>query len=236
MHLRRVLLTTVVLLAGAALAQTSGTGSQPSGAGNPSSGDLKYPSVNPTPNTTGSTSQAPGAYGTTPTPNPSGQSLTPPTSNALGTTPSPTAILTELHGANQSEVDLGKVAEQRGHDKDVKAFGKHMVKAHTAMDKDLHAWAKKNHVTVGTPSEAAVQETQQLKERLQQLSGAEFDKAYMQAMAEDHAKDLDAVKTFEQQTSNQSLKKLLGKAEKEIASHKKDADKLVQKLGATASR
>ena len=44
------------------------------------------------------------------------------------------------------------------------------------------------------------------------------------------------MKTFEQQTSNQSLKKLLGKAEKEIASHKKDADALVQKLGATAAR
>jgi len=58
----------------------------------------------------------------------------------------------------------------------------------------------------------------------------------MQAMADDHAKDLDTVKTFEQQTSNQSLKKLLGKAEKEIASHKKDADALVQKLGATAAR
>ncbi|HEY1905457.1 MAG TPA: DUF4142 domain-containing protein, partial [Myxococcaceae bacterium] len=203
MNLRRPLLTAAILVAGAALAQTSGTTSQPS---QPSTGgDLKYPSVNPTPNTTGSTSQPPGAYGTTPTPNPSGQSLTAPTSNALGTTPSPEAILTELHAANQSEVDLGKVAEQRGHDKDVKGFGKHMVKAHTAMDKDLQSWAKKNHVTVGAPPAEAVQETQQLKDRLQALSGAEFDKAYMQAMAEDHAKDLDAVKTFEQQTGNKSL-------------------------------
>jgi putative membrane protein len=236
MHARRLLLTTAVLLAGVALAQTSGTGSQPSGTGNPSLGDLKYPSVNPTPNSTGSTSQPPGTYGTTPTPNLSGPSLTPPSSNALGTTPSPEAILTELHAANQSEVDLGRVAEQRGHDKAVKGYGTHMVKAHTAMDKDLQSWAKKNHVTVGAPPAEAVQETQQLKDRLGQLSGAEFDKAYMQAMAEDHAKDLDKVKTFEQQTGNKSLKSLLGKAEKETASHKKDADKLVQKLGATAAR
>jgi putative membrane protein len=232
MNCRRPLLTAVLLIAGTALAQSSGTTSQPSGTG----GDLKYPSVNPTPNSTGSTSQPPGAYGTTPTPNPSGQSLTGPTSSALGTTPSPEAILTELHAANESEVDLGKVAEQRAHDKAVKGFGKHMVKAHTGMDKDLQSWAKKNKVTVGPPPAEAAQETQQLKDRLQQLSGAEFDKAYMQAMAEDHAKDLDKVKTFEQQTDNKSLKKLLGKAEKEIASHKKDADKLVQKLGATAAR
>ena len=233
MNLRRPLLTAALLIAGAALAQTG----QPSQPSQPSTGgDLKYPSVNPTPNSTGSTSQPPGAYGTTPSPNPGGPSLTPPSSDLLGTTPSAAAIVSELHAANQSEVDLGKVAEKLGHDKDVKAFGKHMVKAHTGMDKDLQSWAKKNKVSVASPPAEALQETQQLKERLQGLSGAEFDKAYMQAMAEDHAKDLDAVKTFEQQTDNKSLKKLLGKAEKEIASHKKDADKLVQKLGATAAR
>jgi len=58
----------------------------------------------------------------------------------------------------------------------------------------------------------------------------------MQAMAEDHAKDLNTVQTFQQQTTDKSLKKLLDKAQKVIASHRKEADKLVQKLGATASR
>ena len=58
----------------------------------------------------------------------------------------------------------------------------------------------------------------------------------MQAMAEDHANDLKKVRTFGQQTTDKSLLKLLEKAEKVIASHKKDADRLVQKLGATASR
>jgi|GEM_PF-2638378 len=63
-----------------------------------------------------------------------------------------------------------------------------------------------------------------------------FDKAYMQAMAEDHATDLQKVTTFEQQATDKSFKKLLTSARKEIASHKKDADKLVQKLGSTAAR
>jgi putative membrane protein len=111
-----------------------------------------------------------------------------------------------------------------------------MVKAHTDMDKDAQKWAKKNNVTVGTPPQEDVQKGQDTRQRLEGLAGAEFDKAYMQAMAEDHAADLDKVKTFEQQTGNKSLKKLLGKAQKEIASHKKDADRLVQKLGASASR
>jgi putative membrane protein len=150
-------------------------------------------------------------------------------------------MLADLHTANQSEVDLGKVAEQQAQSKDVKAFGKRMVKDHTALDKDVQSWAKKNNVSVGAPPQddahqAEMKKMQELKDRLQSLSGTEFDKTYMQAMAEDHANDLSKVQTFEQQTTNKSLKKLLEKSRKVIASHKKDADKLVQKLGATAAR
>jgi putative membrane protein len=150
-------------------------------------------------------------------------------------------MLAELHMANQSEVDLGKVAEQRAQSKDVKAFGKRMVKDHTALDKDAQSWARKNNVAVAAPPEddahrADMKQMQDLKQKLESVSGSEFDKTYMQAMAEDHAKDLATVQSFEGQTTNTSLKNLLEHARKVIASHKKDADKLVQKLGATAAR
>ncbi|HEY1332940.1 MAG TPA: DUF4142 domain-containing protein [Myxococcaceae bacterium] len=222
MHAHRPFLAAALLVAGAAFAQ----------------------STNPTPNSTGSISQTPPPVGTERHPaenRASGATMTPPASSALGTTPSPAEMLSDLHMANQSEVDLGKVAEQRAQSKDVKAFGKRMVKDHTALDKDAQSWAKKNNVTIGAPPQDdahqdEMQKMQELKTRLQSLSGAEFDKAYMQAMAEDHANDLKKVQTFGQQTTEKSLVKLLGKAEKVIASHKKDADKLVQKLGATAAR
>ncbi len=229
MHAHRPLLAAVLLVAGAALAQST----PPS-----------TPSTNPTPNSTGSISQTPPPVGTERHPadnRTTGQTLTPPASSALGTTPSPAEMLADLHMANQSEVDLGKVAEQRAQSKDVKAFGKRMVKDHTALDKDARSWAKKNNVAIGAPPQddahqGEMQKMQDLKQRLQTLSGAEFDKTYMQAMAEDHANDLKKVQTFGQQTTDKSLVKLLGKAEKVIASHKKEADRLVQKLGATAAR
>jgi predicted outer membrane protein len=81
-----------------------------------------------------------------------------------------------------------------------------------------------------------MQQMQALAQRLQTLSGPEFDKTYMQAMAEDHAKDLAKVRAFGEQTTDKSIVSLLEKAEKVIASHKKEADRLVEKLGATASR
>ena len=229
MHAHRPLLAAVLLVAGAALAQST----PPSA-----------PSTNPTPNSTGSISQTPPPVGTDRHPadnRTTGPTMTPPVSSALGTTPSPSEMLADLHMADQSEVELGKVAEKLAQSKDVKAFGRRMVKDHTALDRDAEAWAKKNNVTIGAPPQddahqGEMQKMQDLKQRLQTLSGAEFDKTYMQAMAEDHAADLRKVQTFGQQTTDKSLLKLLGKAEKVIASHKKEADRLVQKLGATASR
>lgn len=231
MQIHRSLLAAAVLVSGVAFAQSTSTPSSPS------------PRTVPEPNSTGSSNVPPGSSGIT---SPSGESrggqaMTPPVSSSEGTTPSPAAVLADLHMANQSEVDLGKLAEQKAQNKDVKKFGKHMVKAHTAMDKDAQRWAKKNHVTIPPPPQdpshqAEMQKMQDTKQKLEGLTGAEFDRTYMQAMAEDHATDLQKVTTFEQQATDKSFKKLLDSARKEIASHKKDADKLVQKLGSTASR
>jgi len=227
----RPLLTAALLVAGVALAQTSG--------GTPGS----TPGSNPPPDMPSSMTTRPGLSGTgaNPEANKGGEALAPPVSSALGTTPTPEAILANLHMANRSEIDLGKVAEQRAQNKEVKKFGKHMVKAHTEMDKEAQAWAKKHHLAFGAPPQdesrqAEVQKTQETKQRLEALSGSEFDKAYMQAMSDDHAKDLQEVTTFEEQTTNKDLKKFLGGVKKEIASHKRDADKILQKLGATAAR
>jgi putative membrane protein len=226
MHVPRPLLTAALLVAGAALAQQTSGG-----------GPDKYPSTNPRPESTGSMTTRPGMTGTTPQPDSSkagGEDLTPPVSGALGTTPAPGMILGQLHKANQSEIDLGKMAEQKAQSKEVKTFGQHMVKAHTAMDKELQSWARKHKVTIAAPPQD--EKMQQTRQRLEGLSGAEFDRAYMQAMAEDHAKDLNEVRTFEHTTGDRSLQSLLEKTRKEIAEHKREADKLVQKLGATATR
>lgn len=228
MHALRPFLAASLLVAGVALAQDK-------------SGTLK---VNPKNNSTGSISEAPPLVGTDRHPadnRTSGPTLIPPTSSAMGTTPSPAAILADLHMANQSEVELGKIAEQRAHSKDVKSFGKRMVKDHTALDRDAQSWASKNNVIIGAPPQddahqAEMQKMQQLKQRLQTLTGPEFDRTYMQAMAEDHAKDLVKIRAFGEQTSDKDIVGLLEKAAKVIASHKKEADRVLEKLGATAER
>jgi len=225
MHLYRPFLTATLLVAGGALAQSSGTA--PSNPASPTE------SRNPATESTGSTTVPPGVTGTTPD-LPAGQVMTPPTSSALGTTPAPEMILADLHAANQAEIDLGKIAEQQAQSKDVKKFAKDMVKAHTEMDKDAQKWAKDHRVTIGTVPPDADHRAKVAK--LQGLSGAEFDRAYMQAMVDDHTTVLNKVKTFQQESTDKSLQGLLHAAGKQVADHKKDAEHLLQKLNSTAAR
>src|SRR5919108_2607123 len=49
--------------------------------------------------------------------------------------------------ANQVDIDAGKLAEARGHNADVKAFGKQMVTDHSGVNKQAVALAKKLGVT-----------------------------------------------------------------------------------------
>jgi len=227
MHPHRPLLAATLLAAGVALAQSSGT--TPSNPASPTE------SRNPATESTGSTTVPPGVTGTTPG-RPAGEPMTPPASSALGTTPAPEMILAELHAANTAEIDLGKIAEQRATSKDVKKFGKYMVKAHTDMDRDAQKWADQHRVSIAAPPQDAVRQAGATRQKLQGLGGAEFDRAYMQTMVDDHTSVLNKVKTFEQEASDQSLQKLLHSASKQVAEHKKDAEHILRKLNGTASR
>jgi putative membrane protein len=228
MNTHRAWMAGALLASASALAQAPPQPSNPSGpAGSSSSTSL--PSASGSSTTTGAS--------------PGRMPAAPPVSSAAGTTPDATAVLAELHHANKVEIDLGHVAESRASNSEVKKFAKHMIKAHTDMDRKGQDFAKKNHLTLSAahmPQDAEHQtemkEQSETKQKLQSLRGAAFDKAYMQEMADGHAKVLQKVEAFESQATDDDLKSFLGDARKEVAEHKRQADDLVRKLGATAQK
>jgi putative membrane protein len=86
-----------------------------------------------------------------------------------------------------AEVQLGKLAGQKGSDPDVKAFGQKMVEDHTKANEKLTAIARKQGITL--PS-AMDPRDQSVYNKLQRLSGPQFDRTYMKAMVKDHAQDI----------------------------------------------
>ena len=94
------------------------------------------------------------------------------------------------------EVQLGELAQQQAKDEQVIQFGERMVQDHGRANEKLMAIAEQKAIQL--PQELSG-DAQQKYEEMQQLSGAEFDEAYMDEMVEDHEKDIEL---FEQQVES----------------------------------
>ena len=142
---------------------------------------------------------------------------------AVDTGPAPADVLTKLHHSNQMEIEAGKLAQEKGTSKGVKAFGKMLVKDHTAADKKVVALAKQ--LKVDLPGHAAPMKHEKL-EQVKSLTGAEFDKAFASAMVDDHKKDVEEASDARDKTSNPKLKRLLTELVPKLEKHRATAEKL----------
>lgn len=99
-------------------------------------------------------------------------------------------IIDQLEDGNR-EVRLGRLAEERAAHADVKAFGRMMVDDHTRAGTELKRIAGQHNLTPENGDRADAMDRGGLFDRLSQLEGAEFDRAYMDAMVDDHEDAVD---------------------------------------------
>jgi len=86
-----------------------------------------------------------------------------------------------------AEVELGKLAAQKGTSEDVKQFGQKMVDDHSKANDQLKEVAAKAQVEVPSSLDP---KHQKALDKLSKLSGEKFDKAYVKNMVKDHNKDV----------------------------------------------
>jgi putative membrane protein len=211
--------TAFCLMGAPAFAQTPSTNTPPPAA-QPSPKTANPHEKTPTPSSAPSGS-ASGTTGTTG----SGTTGSGTTGSAAGTTgdPAPADVLTKLHHSNQMEIEAGKLAQEKGQSKGVKDYGKMLVKDHTAADKKVTSVAKQLKVELTAPSPEMKHDK---LEKARSLSGAEFDKAFTEAMVEDHKTDVQEATEARDKTTNPQLKKLLTEVVPKLEKHQTQAEKL----------
>lgn len=118
-------------------------------------------------------------------------------SNAIdkATTAKPTDFLTEAAQGGMAEVEMGKLASTKAKDPAVKKFGQMMVADHGKANDELKALAGKKSITL--PADIGSHKSS--LDKLNGLSGADFDKEYVSMMVDDHETD---VKAFEKEAEN----------------------------------
>jgi putative membrane protein len=96
-----------------------------------------------------------------------------------------------------AEVQLAQMAQQKASRQEVKDYARKLEQDHTQANDKLKSIAQQRQIQLSTD----IGEHQQMVSRLSNLSGDEFDRAYMRMMVQDHKKD---IKEF-QRESNRSI-------------------------------
>ena len=136
--------------------------------------------------------------------------------------------------ANQVDIDAGKLAESKSRTKDVKAFAQQMVTDHTSVNKAATELAAKLKVKPESnpTSESLKSGGADNVAKLKNLSGAAFDKAYVDHEVTYHQTVIDALdKTLIPSAQNAELKDLLQKVRPAIAAHLERAKSIQSSLG-----
>jgi len=136
---------------------------------------------------------------------------------------SDTDFYAEAMKGDQKEINSSQMVEKSGSSADVKKLAKKIDSDHTAFDKKVKAAAGSNATA---PSTADTTDSS-----LTGKTGADLDKAYVDAMVTDHQ---DAIPKFENASKNASTaeaKKLAGEALPKLRDHLKMAQDLQQKMG-----
>jgi len=106
-------------------------------------------------------------------------------------------IMEAIEG-NLSEVQVGKLAQDKSMDDGVRSFGDMLVKDHSAANEKATEVA--NAIGVTPPTEPNSKQ-KAIYDKLSKLSGSAFDREFAKMMVDDHKKD---IKDFEKEAKSQN--------------------------------
>lgn len=127
----------------------------------------------------------------------------------------------EAASGGMSEVELGRLAVERATNPAVKAFGQRMVDDHSKANVELQAIA--SHAGIALPGQVEAREKQTYT-RLAALSGAAFDRAYIDDMVKDHKADIALFEKASRASGDSPIKKFAADKLPALREHLKMAE------------
>jgi putative membrane protein len=125
-------------------------------------------------------------------------------------------LLQNIADADKAEIEMGQLAQSNGSSQKVKDFGQKLVDDHTQNNQQLQQLAQQKGVQLSVQEKPAEQST---KSKLENVKGAQFDKAFMQHEKDDHAKLLSQLKQQQDQIQDPDLKSFVGQTISAVQQH-----------------
>jgi putative membrane protein len=142
-------------------------------------------------------------------------------------------IVAIFDAANTSDIETGELGAKKGSTKAVRDFGAMLARDHKAVRQQGRDLAKKLGVAPTPPKDDnSAKDHAAVMKRLGSLSGAEFDKAFLQNEVGYHEAVIAAVgKTLLPAIQNVELKDLVTKVAPAFVAHRDAAKNMLDKMG-----
>ena len=161
------------------------------------------------------------------------------TSGTSGLSSGDQEFVQEQLAMGKAEVELGKLAQQRGTHADVKNYGQMMETDHRMAGEELKEIANRaNGRPQGRDDSAkdAHGDHVELREELSKLSGGEFDRRYLDEMVEDHEKGIDALEGRAERADHPQIREWAAKTLPKMRNHLAKAKAVQETLKIEADR
>lgn len=139
----------------------------------------------------------------------------------------------EAAEGGMAEVKLGQLAQEKGTSQAVKDFGQRMVMDHNKANDQLKAVASQTNITL--PDQPSAKE-QRTYDRLKNLSGKAFDRAYARAMVRDHEHDVAAFRREAKHGQNTAIKSFASQTLPTLEQHLTLARKMSREVRGASAR
>lgn len=136
------------------------------------------------------------------------------------------AFVAKAMEGDAAEVQLGQLAQQKSQSNDVKQFAAKMVSDHQQMN---DKWFKPVAKQIGASEpKGPSKKDKKLAEKLQGLSGQQFDTEYIQAMVKDHKQDLKDFQSEAQSAQDPNVKQIAQQGSDVISKHLQMIEQIAQ--------
>lgn len=124
---------------------------------------------------------------------------------------------------DMKEIELGKLAQQKAMNAEVKAFGKMMVEHHTAASNTTKALAQTKNVTLPASATEMVIDG---KEDLENKTGKEFDEKYIDMMVDAHEKAISRMEKASENAKDADIRMWAANMLPQLRTHLTEAKRL----------
>lgn len=136
-------------------------------------------------------------------------------------------FLVDAAETDLEEIEVGKLAQQKGTDEEVKSFGKMLVDDHTKSFEDLKTFSGKKQISLPL---VATEDGKEAYNDLNKKTGLDFDKKFADMMVDGHEKAIKNAEKVSKDAKDEEIRVWAANKIPTLTTHLEHAKKLKERL------